>query len=429
MGPVQTFAELRSLLGRRAPMILTISFVGIVATVLVALNSVPVYQAQARLSHHGAEIAEGVVRLPGGESAARRVQQIEQQLTARDYLLGLADRHDMFVGLPVQQRVEQMRGAITLISIARVEQGFNRDGSVASLMIHARADTGPKAAALANELAEAVVDISIADRAGRTRETLEFLRAEEARIEAELRATEAEARRFAAENYEAMPVNASARAAEAARLQENLLDIEREITGLEAELARLGGNLRATEQRRADTLREQLSVRTAEAEQVRARIDALEPLFRRFAEVAREVEAFERRETELRGQLRGITAQLGEAQVTARLEGERQVERFEILESALVPDYPISRSRKVMVAMGAVAATGLAFMLAWLLEFLRPVIRHAAHMERAFGVQPVLSIPHVPDVAEKRRVRLGWLGGSGLALLIVLALAIYMQQL
>ena len=52
-------------------------------------------------------------------------------------------------------------------------------------------------------------------------------------------------------------------------------------------------------------------------------------------------------------------------------------------------------SKKKRAIMGAIASTGLAFIIAWLLELRRPVIRSARQMQRETGILPVVSIPEL----------------------------------
>ena len=56
--------------------------------------------------------------------------------------------------------------------------------------------------------------------------------------------------------------------------------------------------------------------------------------------------------------------------------------------------------------MGAVAATGLAFVIAWLLELRRPVIRSARQMQRETGVMPVVSIPELAPKYQSSKWRM-----------------------
>ena len=98
---------------------------------------------------------------------------------------------------------------------------------------------------------------------------------------------------------------------------------------------------------------------------------------------------------QLRDQLETIATRRNDAQVGFNLEVGAQGERLTTIEEAQVPDYPITMSKKKRAIMGAVASTIIGFVIAWLLELRRPVIRSARQMERETGVTPVVSIPEL----------------------------------
>ena len=78
------------------------------------------------------------------------------------------------------------------------------------------------------------------------------------------------------------------------------------------------------------------------------------------------------------------------------------------IEEAVVPDYPFTMARKKRAILGAGASTGLALVLAFLLELRRPVIRTARQMERETGLRPVISIPQAPKTKERRGLAKLW---------------------
>ena len=60
------------------------------------------------------------------------------------------------------------------------------------------------------------------------------------------------------------------------------------------------------------------------------------------------------------------------------LEDRQQMERFEVLETALVPEVPASSSRKKLAAMGAVASLIAGLVAGFVAELANPAIRSAA---------------------------------------------------
>ena len=102
------------------------------------------------------------------------------------------------------------------------------------------------------------------------------------------------------------------------------------------------------------------------------------------------------------------------------LEDRQQSDRFEVLETALVPEVPASQSRRKLAIMGGVASIIAGFALAFIVEMLNPVIRSADQMERMLGMQPVVAVPYVQSRGERRRRGLGLL-----AMLVALGAAIW----
>ncbi len=426
MGPIQSLNELMAMLRARAGLIALVAALGILASLAIALSSEAVYQARATIQVEGS--------LVGGDDAAtsgpatRRLQQIEQRIMARSHLLELADRYDLFPESTSNERTELMREAITLHSIASAEVGPVRDGSIASLLVHARAGSPTVAADLANELADTIVMMSSDFRLGRLRDSLEFYRAEEARLSAELSDLEDEIEAFKIENLELLPANAEARAQELLQLEDDLRSTGREIGALMLEIADLEErSTRVTAQRRAAQLRGQLEMRQIEERQLAEAIAELQPLLRRGPQVERELTSLERREEQLRARLLVTSERRAQAELGARLEDGQQAERFELLEPAIVPDYPVSRSRRTVAMAGAVVSVGLALGVAMLLEILNPVLRTPSQLERTMGMRPVLTLPELATRQQRLRMSMGWLAGAVLMALVALAMVLQLR--
>ncbi len=426
MGPIQSLNELLAVLRVRAGLIALVSVIGILLALFVALRSDAVYQARAIIQVQSAMLSDGE---SAQGSAARRLQQIEQRIMSRDNLLAMANRFELFEGLTNQERADLMRASLTLNSVAAVAMGFGSDGAVSSLMILARADSAGTAADLANYVADMIVVLSTEFRVDRVRESTAFFRAEENRLAATLTAVEDQIEAFKIENFDLLPGNVAGRALELQALEERLRVVRREMTGLEAEIAELEAEAtRVTTQRRLLILREQLDTRRIEETELDAAVGELQPMLRRLPQIERELSALERREEQLRAQLRATSERRAQAELGARLETDQQSERYELLEAAIVPDYPISRSKRVVVMMGVVASVGLALGLALVQEFLNPVLRTPSQLERAIGLRPVLTVPAFDTPQQRRKTAVGWISGLALAALAAVAVILHTRQ-
>lgn len=427
MGPIQTLPEVLSWLRRRAPLMALVTLLAAVAGVVLALNTDRVYRASAVI-----QVLNPVIDPRDGNGTntiVRRVQAIEQRIMARDNLIELGERHGLFDGLalsPTEQML-MMRQSITIEAVAAAQAGFTRDGSLSALIVSASAPTPAAASALANDLADDVVRENAEQRRDRAQSALRFFTAEEARLEGLIVELEAEIAAFQAANEAFMPGALSLRRDELGRLSESRIEGQREIAQYRSELATLDADAgRVVTQRRIAQLNDMIRQKTEEIDSLTARIDEIRFHFQRGTEVDRELSSLNRRMTQLQGQLTNAAERRREAEIGARLEGDDQADRFVLLEAALPPDYPISRSRKVIVIAVAAVGAVLALAVAWLAEWLNPVLRNAAMFERELQLRPVVSLPFQMPPRERRRRRLIW--GGGLAVLAAGLLALAMAM-
>lgn len=424
MGPIQTLDEARRWLTRRAGLIALITLLVAVAGLVLALNTDRVYHATAVI-----QITNPVIS-NGGEEATqtvtRRLQAIEQRLMARDNLLALGEQYGIFEGLNLTtaERTQMMRQSIRIEAVAATQAGFTRDGSLAALIISASANRPETAAALANELAADVVRENAETRRARVVAALRFFQEEEVRIEALIAALEAEIAAFHIRNEAYMAGSLTLRREEMGRLSEARLEAERDIAQARSELATMDGGSRGLTLRRQTQLTELIGQKTAELAGLNARIDEIQGMFLRGAELELEIGATNRRMTQLQTQLTTAVERRRAAEIGARLEDDDQSERFDLLEAALPPDYPVSRSRKTIVMAAVVAGGMLGLALAYLVEWLNPVLRTAAMFEREMQLRPVISLPFQLPRRERRRRQAIWAAGLGLPLLGLLAAAL-----
>lgn len=431
MGPIQSLHEARSWLRRRWRLMSAGLLVGGLASIVFALNSERVYNASAVI-----QVTSPVIAVPGdGDGAGvlpdvtRRVQVIEQRLMSREALLALAERYDLFGGIPLStvEQVGIMRESFRINAIAAAQQGFARDGSLSALIVSVDDSDPERAAAIANELANTLVAQSVSDRQRSAQQALEFFLAEESRLETEIGALEDAISSYRTENEQYLPAAVAVRREERARLSDALLDIQQEINDRRTTLAGLDdSSRRAVTQRQVSQLNDEIARFEEQAREVTQRMAEIQRILQLAPAVEQEIEAADRRIRQLQAQLTNAADRRREAELGARIEDDQQSERFEILEQALVPEYPVSTSRKKIVALGLIAGLGLGVMLAFVQEWMNPVLRTAQRMERELQLRPVISIPLTQPVAERRRRQLIWAMGIGLLAIGALITAISM---
>ena len=249
------------------------------------------------------------------------------------------------------------------------------------------------------------------------RETLDFFTAEEVRVNSEITALEARIVEFKRANTDALPESTAALRGELSSLREALLTIEREIVTLETRSDRQRPEVYA---RQTGQLNEQRAL-------VTGRIAEIEAALAAAPRVERELAALTRDLTRLQDQLGTITRARAEAEMASMLEARQQQERFEILETAVPPEQPVSASRRKIALAGGVASLIAALGLVLTLEILNPKLRTASQLRDELDIIPVVTIP-VVRLPHERRARALRLAGAVIAAILMLPLLFRLVQ-
>lgn len=422
MGPIQTLEELFGMLRRRGWVIALVSVIGMALSLFFALQQPRVYESIAVI-----QIEQSAVSDSGGsleQTAARRLQLIEQRLMVRDNLLEMIDEYGLFAdapGLTATQKVGMLRAATSIESIAA--PGATGGASVSALRISVRMGTPELAAALANDLATSVTELGARGQGERIEATLQFFTAEERRLTAEIEALESEIADFKVANQALLPESLIVRRNELGRLEESALALERELVALERESAELGENpARALEQRRLSQVEAEAAELRTQRDILAGRIAVLDASIQQTPEAERALNTYERRLQQLQDQASVITQRRAEAEISQHLVADQLGERFTILERAVPADFAEGTSRRKFAMAGVVGSVAAGLFLALLLETLKPVIRSAGQMQRQLDLRPVVTIPYVMTPGERRRQMIM----RALGLLIVLLAVLLM---
>lgn len=419
MGPIQTLQELTSWLRRRWRLMLLCLVIGTMGGLVAAVQTERVYSASAVIQVINPVIVTGEDGGAATPDVTRRVQMLEQRLMSREALLDLAQRYDLFGGAPISpvEQVALMRQTMSISAIAAAQQGFSRDGSLSALVVSASHSNPETAAAVANDLADALVRQSIDTRQTNAQQALDFFRGEENRLEAAIATLESEIATFRSTNEAFLPESVAARRTEQAGLSTSLLELQQTLAARQNELATQDGtSQRAVTVRRIQQLNDEIDQLSLQSAALNGRIAEIQALLEASPRYEQQLIALNRRMEQLQDQLTAAAERRREAELGSRIEDDQQSERFELLEHALVPEYPISTSRKKVALLGVIAGLGLGVFLAYVLEWLQPVLRTAGRMERELQLRPVISIPYTLPAAERRRRQMIW--GFGGAVLI-----------
>jgi uncharacterized protein involved in exopolysaccharide biosynthesis len=403
MGPFASFADARAAVWRQAWLMLLVLALGLPAAYWYAKTRPSEYEAVAVVQIEAPEVAEAAV---GGGGAAMlgnaQIDAIQQSLTSRDSLLGLADEFGLFAEIESETlRLAMMRGSITLTEIIDPTQAWRPDVQPSGVILRVRLGEAQAAADLANALARRLVAAATARATERTAATLEFLVAEEARVAAQIAAIEGQIADFRATNLASLPEGVTAQRERRTSLEEDIVALERRAI----EAAGTADRLRPEEAERQRNLLEE------ERRLLVAALDEVEMALAAAPAVERELGALERRLGQLESELSVVTARRTEAAMNQTLQTQERTGRFSVLEPAVVPEFAVSPSRRNIAIAGGVAVGFLALGLALARELLEPSIRSAAQLRRQLGVEPLVVIPRLTTRPGRRRRRFALLGG------------------
>ncbi|AKO98487.1 GumC family protein [Marinovum algicola] len=403
MNQLGSFADLRNVLRRRLPLIMLITLVGCALSIHFALRQPKVYEAIAVAQIEDATIIDSRT---GRTDAAHRLTLIEQRMMARDNVIEIIEDFGLYPDEEdsIGYKVALFREATSIIPVMDSTQPWLTNGSPTGLTIRVAMSDPEQAADVANELLARVVDQGRSQQETQTEQALVFFSGEEQRLTAEIIALEERLARFKQENADSLPSVVTGQRSRLDTLRQTELDIERDIIQLQTSARRS----------REGVLEAQIAQLAEQRRLVQERIAVVEAALSNSPQVEQELNALDRELTQLRDQLSQITASKVKAETDRTLQQQKQTERFEVLETALVPEYPVSRSRKKTAFMGGVASIVFGVGLALILEIMNPAIRNATQLERALGIQTVVSIPVVQTQREQRMrnvMILGWLLG------------------
>lgn len=396
-----------SALLRRFWLVFAITFVGSVAAVYIAMQRPTIYEAIAVIQFEMAEVEENPTS-PGarqtGTTVETRLQLIEQKLMSRDSLIEVIEKFDLFAGDPSMtdvQKVGLMRQAAQIDTLVDPAQAWRPDVQPSGLIITVRLAEAQAAADVANELLSRVLIEGKSRRSVRAEKTLAFFVAEEERVTREIAALERELADYKTEHQAALPENLTSLRNQLASLSESLLAVERQLIQLQTQSDRI----------RAEDLERQTNLLRQQKVLLDQRSAIVQAALASAPEVERQLNALQRSLGQLQDELRVITTRRADAAMNRQLESQNQGERFEVLETAVVPQYPVSSGRRKVAAAGAIGSLVLAIGLALGLEFMNAGIRTAHQMEKELDIRPVVVIPNLDRQKHIRRRRLAWIVG------------------
>jgi uncharacterized protein involved in exopolysaccharide biosynthesis len=418
----QSFEEVFSAIRRRLVLIVLITFVGCIISLAVALSKIPTYNAIAVVQIEDAQVAGtntsvgAMVDNRASLDARRTVQLIEQRVMSRGSLVEIMDKYDLFNDIPgmtPSMRLDAMRRSVTVEAIGGGEP-WQPVQSVSGMVITVNLNDPQKAADVANDMLDRVMDEARSRSVDRAQVELQFFNGEEARIREEIAAAERIVADFKSANSEVLPANITVLQTELTTLNTSLLTLRQQILSLESNSART----------RPEALEREVSLLQDQINLIETRTSEINALLAQAPAVERQLASLQRELTQLNEQFTVISRRKADAEMSQILSEQRQLARFEVLERAIPPVYAVSRSKRSIAMMGGVASVMVALGVAFVLEIMNPPIRNAAQMERVLGIRPVISVPMLDGntALPSQKKRKGWKFGFGIVAALLVGL-------
>lgn len=299
-----------SIFWRRLPyfivVVVLISAIGISTAVMLPA----VYSSSASILVESEQIPDELAASTVQVGPNEQIQIIEQRLMTRTNLVGLSQRlglHDDRPDITASEIVANIRNR-TRFNALNFENGGRRRNTdrATAFSISFSAPTAAQAAEVTNELVTMVLQENVRLRTRRAADTLEFFQGEVDRLGLELDQVSDQILDFKNTNEAALPDSLDFRRGEQARLQERLLQLEREETNLRNTRARLLEIYERTG--RVTTVEE--APRSPEEEQLRSLRQTLEQQLALFSEANPKIKL-------LRGQIEALENVVAEQTVSA----------------------------------------------------------------------------------------------------------------
>ncbi len=199
--------------------------------------------------------------------ALEKLQTLEKWLMTRTNLLEIAQRHSVFKAMPEMSPDEIAQGMRTN---TQINKSAGR-GQATFMTITFEAETAAAAAAVVNDYVTMILQADLEMRTGNAEGTVEFFRQQVARLSGELDLMSARILEFQERNADALPNSLTYRLNQQQLLQNRLVTVERDITTLKDQKARMIAIFESTgqitgataaqtpEARQLDQLRQQLN--------------------------------------------------------------------------------------------------------------------------------------------------------------------------
>ncbi len=426
----------------------------------------PVYEASATILVESQQIPTGLAAPTVTANASERIALIEQLLLARDNLLQIANKYGLYQSSGQNRTpsavVDSMRQGIHIDQIDTANMGQSGTG-VIGFTVKFQYNDASVAAGVTNELVTSILSQNVQSRLSRASETSSFFQQQKDDLQKQLQALEDKIADYKRTNEADLPETLNSRREQLQEVQQQISDLDQKIKivsdpgsalnidkptvqqltyqlqakqielnslndqrnqiaplaksgvvptnqlrdldrdiaisqvniqALKAQIAAAGGatgsddqvaqlkGLRADLQKQAASLNDSISNTPA----VQAQLNQMNGDY-----------------ANLQVEYQQAQSKLLDAQTGERLEQDRQAERFEVIEQAVVPDTPKSPDRPKVAVAGIAGGVAVGVGLIVLRQSLDHAIYTAADLEKGLQLRPIATIPYIVTPSQRRR--------------------------
>jgi uncharacterized protein involved in exopolysaccharide biosynthesis len=409
MGQIQSLSELLHMLRRRFVVWSSIVVFGIILTLAYTFSLPRLYESVAIVQIGNSQLSDRLAGANGQTSLTQYLLKIEQRIMARDNLIGVIDKYNLFAEnseLSMNDKVFQLRLATKISQVIDPSQAWRPEASPSALTISVRLGDPKLGVVITQSFVDSVLKENTLSRINQARKTFAFFESEELRVGKAIAELDAEIAIFKQSYASSLPSALQTQRELLVRMETATLEIDQQI----AELNNSKAKLRASDYSALiKSAHDQRLLVTEKRDAISRAIDAAPGVEKEFLTLTRRLQ-------QLENQYDIITRNRAEAEIGQMLETGLQSQSLTVLESPVEPEWPVSPNRKKIAAIGMMLSIIVAAFTTLLLEMVNPVIRNAAQLERQLQIIPVVSIPVVKTTKEHvwRKVWIGVISFAGL---------------
>jgi uncharacterized protein involved in exopolysaccharide biosynthesis len=393
----------------------------LIAGSLVVAIQRPIYRSEGKILVESSAIPTDLVEPTVTAAATERIQVIQQRLMARDSLLPIVNKFNLF---PSQRQwmsgtqlldLTRQRAAIQLVDLNTPIAGgapvLAARSSAVAFTVSFEYEDPDLAVKVANEFLTVILDEDVRARTNRASETTEFLAQEVKRLQDKLDGINGQI--FEIKRQRVNPGAGNQEAPDPLKTQMDAL------TALKGQLIQ-ASSVYSEEHPAVKALKKRIAALQWQISQTAKTTTASAP--------GKDIDALEQQQTATEQDLEGASKKLTAARLGESMERNQQSEHLQVLEQPAVPQRPVKPNRPKLFA----ASFGLALLAGCgavlLAEMLDKTIKGSYELAGIIDGRLLVAIPYIPTAGEiirrKRKIMLLWIA-IGAFLLAGLAVALY----